>query len=106
MFNTYAVLNINCQNMVIPGKAIYHYSMDKYIKNRYNVEKDEFLVILPYVTYTKTYQVPNYWIENNYIPTIHARLDADTNKYFKIFEINIALSDLSHNEKLEIDLNK
>ena len=40
MFNAYAVLNIDCQNMVIPGKAIYHYSMDKYIKNRYNVEKD------------------------------------------------------------------
>ena len=53
--NTYTVLNPYWKIMGIPGRAIHHYSMDKYIEDIYNVEKCDFLVITPYVTYTKIY---------------------------------------------------
>ena len=45
MLNKYTVWNIYWKTLGIPEQAIYHHSMDKYIEDIYNTEKDNFLVI-------------------------------------------------------------
>ena len=49
MLNTYMILNTDWLMLKIPGNSIYHYSMAKYIEDTDNIEKNDFLVITPYV---------------------------------------------------------
>ena len=65
MLDKYTVLKTYWKNPETIGHAIHHYSMAKYIDDRYNIEKDDFLVITPYIIYTNIYRINNNWIERN-----------------------------------------
>ena len=65
MFNTFMLWKLDLKNPGIPGQAIYHHAMDKYIEYRYNVEKDDLLVLTPNVINTNIYQFYNNWTESN-----------------------------------------
>ena len=53
MLNTCMLWKPDYKNPGIPGQDIYHYATDKSIKNRYNVEKDDFLVTTTYKRHKK-----------------------------------------------------
>ena len=53
MLNTCMVWKPDCKNPGIPGQEIYHYATDKFIKNRYIVEKDDFLATTTYKIHKK-----------------------------------------------------
>ena len=53
MLNTYRILNPDWLMLEIPENYIYHDSMEKYIEDRDNIEKYDFLMITPYIIHLK-----------------------------------------------------
>ena len=45
MLNTYTVWNKYWKTLGISEQDLFYHSMDKYIDNRYEMEKDDFLVM-------------------------------------------------------------
>ena len=54
MLNTYRILNPDWLMLEIPENYIYHDSMEKYIEDRDNIEKYDFLMITPYIIHSKS----------------------------------------------------